>query len=29
MNTDKLQSLGVTLKNINESLKEIIEKYIP
>ncbi|MDR3609533.1 MAG: SDR family oxidoreductase [Ignavibacteriaceae bacterium] len=29
MNTDKLQSLGITLKNINESLKEIIEKYIP
>jgi dTDP-4-dehydrorhamnose reductase len=28
MNTDKLQSLGITLKGVDESLIEIMEKYI-
>jgi dTDP-4-dehydrorhamnose reductase len=27
MNTDKLQSLGITLRNVDESLIEIMEKY--
>jgi multidrug efflux pump subunit AcrB len=27
MNTDKLQSLGITLKSVDESLIEIIKRY--
>jgi hypothetical protein len=27
MNTDKLQSLGITLKSVDESLIEIMKRY--